>query len=116
MAKPNKPTPQPQQPAAATPRPQRNSPVATAAPKREEKPSVFGKRNEELVFGKTNFTWLLGGVGLVLAGLLMMTGGEQPNSNEWDPNIIYSTRITAIAPMMILGGLVVVGLSLFKKK
>lgn len=111
MAKSNKPT-QPQ----LTQRPQRNSPVASAAPKREESNSIFSKRNEELVFGDTNFKWLLGGIGLVLIGLLTMIGGEQANPNEWNPDVIYSARITILAPLLILGGLTMVGLSLFKKK
>ena len=69
---------------------------------------------EPLIFGKTNFLWMGIGAALILAGLLLMMGGQQPSPDVWDDNIIYSTRIVTIAPLVILAGLVVEIYAIFK--
>ena len=55
------------------------------------------------------------GAGLILLGMVMMLGGKQPDPNTWDPDIIYSNRITVLAPFLILSGLVVEIFAIFKK-
>jgi hypothetical protein len=74
----------------------------------------FLQREDELVFGKSNFIWMGVGAALILAGLLLMLGGEQPDPNQWDPNIIYSTRIISIAPMVMIAGVIVEIYAIFK--
>jgi hypothetical protein len=58
---------------------------------------------------------LAAGAALVGLGLIVMSGGKQPDANTWDPNIIYSTRIISIAPIIILAGLGVTTYGIFKK-
>jgi len=71
--------------------------------------------SEPLLFNKTNFMYMAIGAGLILLGMVMMLGGKQPDPNTWDPNIIYSKRITILAPFLILSGLVVEIFAIFKK-
>ncbi|MDF1699362.1 MAG: DUF3098 domain-containing protein [Saprospiraceae bacterium] len=69
----------------------------------------------DLLFGKTNYMYILGGIGLMVIGFVLMSGGSMPDPNTWDESIIYSTRRTLIAPIFILAGLVVQVLAIFKK-
>ncbi len=71
-------------------------------------------RNDEMVFGSQNFLWMGIGAALILGGLLLMLGGEQPDPNQWDVNIIYSTRIITIAPIVIIAGVLVEIYAIFK--
>ena len=46
--------------------------------------------------------------------LCITSGGGMPDPDTWDPNIIYSTRRTLLAPIVILAGLVVEIIAIFK--
>lgn len=74
------------------------------------------KEPVHLTFGKTNFLWMSAGAVLVALGLLLMTGGQMPDPNTWDDSIIYSTRRTLIAPIVILAGLAVEIYAIFVKE
>ncbi len=71
--------------------------------------------DEKLLFNKNNFVLITGGLVLVFLGMIMMLGGSMPDPNTWDPDIIYSTRITVIGPILILAGLVIEIYAIFKK-
>lgn len=70
---------------------------------------------EDLLFGKSHYAWMLLGAGLIALGMLLMSGGAMPDPNTWDPNIIYSTRRTVLAPIAILAGLAVEVYAIFKR-
>ncbi len=70
---------------------------------------------EELIFGRSNYIMMGVGAGLILLGLLLMIGGKMPDPNTWDPDIIYSKRITVLAPFTILAGLIVEIVAIFRK-
>ena len=72
-------------------------------------------KNENLLFNKGNYTLILAGLALVFFGMIMMLGGSMPDANTWDPDIIYSTRITVLGPIMIVTGLVIEIYAIFKK-
>lgn len=72
--------------------------------------------SNELLFGKKNFMFLLGGIGLIVIGYFLMAGGNMPSPDVWDENLIYSTRRTLIAPIFILAGLVMQVYAIFSKK
>jgi hypothetical protein len=110
--------PEQTQPAAARPtQPTRPTPTRTAATTAAvaKQAGAFGKRGETLVFGREQYKWMLIGIAIIAVGLLCMAGGRMPNNDTWDPNIIYSTRITVIAPILILTGLMVEIYAIFKK-
>ena len=69
----------------------------------------------ELVYGKSNFVLMGIGVLLILLGLILMTGGAMPSPDIWDESIIYSFRRTVIAPILILAGLILEIVAIFKK-
>jgi len=69
----------------------------------------------ELIFNRQNYTLMLIGAALIIVGMLLMTGGAQPDPNTWDPNIIYSKRITLLAPLVIITGLIIEIVAIFKR-
>ncbi len=70
---------------------------------------------EELIFDRQNYLFIALGAALVLIGILLMTGGAQPDPNEWDESIIYGFRQITLAPIVMVIGLVVVVYAIFKK-
>src|SRR5205085_9478850 len=59
------------------------------------------------LFTKDNYKWMAIGVAIVILGMLLMTGGKNQDPNTFDPKVVYSfTRIT-LAPILIIGGLLV---------
>lgn len=69
----------------------------------------------DLLFTKENYKWMAIGAGLILLGMLLMIGGRMPDPNTWDPDIIYSKRITVLAPFCILAGLGIEIYAIFKR-
>lgn len=74
------------------------------------------KVNTELLFGKKNYLFMLGGVGLIIIGFFLMSGGHMPSPDVWSDDIIYSTTRTLIAPIFILAGLILQFWTIFSKK
>ena len=68
-----------------------------------------------LPFGKKNYILMAAGLGLVFLGLILMAGGQMPSPDVWEDDIIYSTRRTVIAPIVILLGLGVEVYAIFKR-
>lgn len=103
--------------------------VTTVNPKKTEgskkirptKSRVSGKRIRskkepaEFIFKKQNFILMGIGVGLVAFGFLLMSGGQMPDPNTWDESIIYSFRRITLAPIIIVAGLIVEIVAIFKK-
>jgi Protein of unknown function (DUF3098) len=114
MAKPIKPSQsqQPQQPKAAVPT---RTQTTTAATVKSSTPSVFGQRNDALIFGRETYKWMLIGLGIMAVGFLCMSGGAMPSPDVWDETIIYSTTRTVVAPFLIMLGLGVQVYAIFKK-
>lgn len=71
--------------------------------------------NEALIYNKQSYILMGVGFGLVVLGLILMTGGAMPDPNTWDPDIIYSFRRVTLAPFLILVGLIVEIYAIFKK-
>ena len=88
--------------------------VVATTPKRNRTATKTIK-DETLLFEKPNYMYMLIGAGLVALGMIMMLGGGMPDPNTWDPDIIYSKRITILGPVLILAGLVVEIFAVFKK-
>lgn len=65
------------------------------------------KRKEEnktqFIFEKKNYTFMLIGLGVIVLGFILMSGGGSNDPNVFNPDI-YSWRRTRIAPALILIG------------
>ena len=94
--------------------------VTTQTTKKKISPTVSTRQTKatavpkEMIFNKENYIWMAAGAALVAVGLIMMLGGGMDDPNEWDPNVIYSTRITVVGPILILAGLIVEIYAIFK--
>ena len=71
---------------------------------------------EGFLFGRKNFMIMLIGLALIGLGMLLMSGGSMPSPDVWDEDLIYSTRRTLIAPIVILIGLGLQVYAIFAKK
>jgi len=70
----------------------------------------------EMIFGKKNYMFMAIGFGLILLGMILMSGGGMDNPNEWKPEVIYGARRTLLAPIVILAGLAMQIYAIFLKK
>ncbi len=69
---------------------------------------------DEFLFGKSNYLFLLIGVALVAVGFLLMSGGGSDDPNVFNEEIFNFRRIR-LAPTIVLAGFGVVIYSIFKK-
>lgn len=68
------------------------------------------------MFGKKNYGWMLGGLALIALGMFLMSGGQ----SNTDPTVfnkaaVYSPIRITVAPLLILAGLVIEIVAIFKK-
>ena len=61
------------------------------------------EENNEMVFGKTNYMFLIGGAVTLLIGFILMSGGGSSDPNVFNPEI-YNIRRIRVAPTLILIG------------
>ncbi len=85
--------------------------VSKVAPKRQAATAV---KPEDFIYNKTHYMLMGLGFALVVAGLLLMSGGEQA-PDQWNEDEIYSFRRIVLAPIVILIGLGINLFSIFKK-
>lgn len=71
-------------------------------------------KSEPMLFGKSNYIYMLIGIGLIVLGMLLMSGGHMPDAQTWDDSIIYSFRRVTLAPILIILGLLVEIYAIFK--
>ena len=66
------------------------------------------------LFDKANLTFMLIGAGLMALGFLLMEGGKSPDPNVFNADEVYGTRRITIAPILILAGLVLEIVAIFR--
>ncbi len=59
-----------------------------------------------MLFGRENYKYLLIGLGFIVLGFILMSGGGSDDPNVWNPAIFNFRRIR-LAPMLILFGILV---------
>jgi len=67
------------------------------------------------LFNRENYIWMIAGIVIIALGMMLMSGGKSPNPNEFDQKEVYSTTRITIAPFLIILGLGVEIVALFKK-
>jgi uncharacterized membrane protein len=82
----------------------------TAAPIKETTP-----KNLPSLFDKQNLLWMLGGIAVMIIGFFLMAGGRSEDPNVFDPNEVYSTTRITVAPIVILIGLVILVVAIFRQ-
>lgn len=79
--------------------------------KRASRPAATAP--QELLFSKQNYIIIGIGLAIVIIGLFLMSGGQN-SPDEWLAEEIYSFRRITLAPLVILSGLGVVVVAIFK--
>lgn len=77
--------------------------------------TIKSSTSSDMLFNKTTYTYILGGILLMVIGFFLMAGGHNDDPNVFDENVIYSTRRTLIAPIFIIAGLIVQIFAIFKR-
>jgi hypothetical protein len=67
------------------------------------------------LFEKDNYKWMAIGAVVVAIGMFLMAGGKNPDPNQFDPKLVYSTTRITIAPILILAGLIIEIYAIFKR-
>ncbi|HEX5001632.1 MAG TPA: DUF3098 domain-containing protein [Bacteroidia bacterium] len=68
----------------------------------------------DFAFGRTNYILMLAGVGLIVLGFILMSGGGTDNPNEFN-EAVFSTRRITIAPIVVLAGFALEVFAIVKK-
>jgi hypothetical protein len=88
--------------------------TSTAAPAKSAK-TVKATGGMGVLFEKTNLKWMLIGVVVMALGFILMAGGKSPDPNVFDKTKVYSTTRITIAPIIILAGLVIEIIAIFRQ-
>lgn len=67
------------------------------------------------MFHKENYLWMAAGIVIVVIGMLLMAGGKSTDPNIFAENEVYSFRRITLAPILIVGGLLLEIYAIFKK-
>jgi hypothetical protein len=68
------------------------------------------------LFTKENYKWMLIGLVIMAIGFFLMAGGKSADPNVFNDNEIYSFRRITLAPILIVGGLIVEIFAIIKKQ
>ncbi len=71
---------------------------------------------ENKLFTKDNYKWMLIGAVIIAIGFFLMAGGKSDNPNVFNDNEIYSFRRITLAPILIVAGLLVEIYAIIKKQ
>lgn len=86
--------------------------VASSASKKE---IAHQSSEENVLFSKENYKWMVIGLIIMTIGFFLMAGGKSADPNVFNDNQIYSFRRITLAPILIVGGLVVEIFAIIKK-
>jgi len=73
------------------------------------------KGNQVFLFDKSNYTWMIGGVVLILIGLALMAGGKSADPHQFNYDEIYSFRRITLAPVIMMIGFAIEVYAIMKK-
>lgn len=67
------------------------------------------------LFERENYRWMIIGAVVIALGMLLMAGGKNTDPNQFNYDVVYSTRRITIAPILIILGLLVEIYAIFKR-
>ena len=79
----------------------------------EKKPGI--PKTSGPLFNKENYVWMIAGIVVIALGMMLMAGGKSENPAAFNQNEVYSTRRITIAPLVIIIGLALEVVAIFKK-
>ncbi|MEZ5047438.1 MAG: DUF3098 domain-containing protein [Chitinophagaceae bacterium] len=71
--------------------------------------------NKKYLFDKENYILMFAGLGVIVLGYILMSGGKSPDPKVFNEEGIYSTLRITVAPIIILLGLAIEGYAIMKK-
>ncbi|MBC7849049.1 MAG: DUF3098 domain-containing protein [Chitinophagaceae bacterium] len=71
--------------------------------------------NNNVLFGKENYKWMIIGAVVMAIGFLLMVGGKSEDANIFKREEVYSTMRITVAPIVILIGLGIEVFAIFRK-
>lgn len=72
--------------------------------------------NKNFVFGKDNYTFIIGGFALTLIGFVLMMGGASEDPNVFNADEIFSPIRITVAPFLVILGYGIVIYGIMKKR
>jgi len=66
-------------------------------------PKTTATAADGFAFTRTNYTWLIAGLGILVIGYILMAGGKSEDPNVFSEAIFNFRRIT-LAPIVVLTG------------
>ncbi len=84
-------------------------------PANSRKEVIHPVAEETHLFTKENYKWMLIGLVVMAIGFFLMAGGKSTDPNVFNDNQIYSFRRITLAPILIVGGLVIEIFAIIKK-
>lgn len=68
------------------------------------------------LFEKKNLIWMLAGLALIAVGMFLMSGGQSNTDPAvFNRDAVYSSTRITVAPLLILVGLIIEVIAIFKK-
>jgi hypothetical protein len=68
------------------------------------------------LFEKKNLIWMLAGLALISVGMFLMSGGQSNTDPAvFNRDAVYSSTRITVAPLLILAGLIIEVIAIFKK-
>jgi Protein of unknown function (DUF3098) len=68
-----------------------------------------------ILFTKDNYKWMLIGLVVLAIGFVLMAGGKSSNPDVFNDKDIYSPMRITVAPILIVGGLLIEIFAIMKK-
>lgn len=67
------------------------------------------------LFEKKNLIWMLAGLALIAVGMFLMSGGQSNTDPAvFNRDAVYSSTRITVAPLLILAGLIIEVIAIFK--
>ncbi len=80
-----------------------------------DKKLIMKEKKIATIFEKENYLWMIIGGVLIITGILLMIGGKSADPKVFDTKEVYSFRRITLAPILIVGGLIVQIYAIMKK-
>lgn len=71
--------------------------------------------NMGTLFDRENLIWMGAGLVVMAIGFFLMAGGKSPDPNVFNADEVYGKRRITVAPIVILAGLVILIVAIFRK-